>query len=215
MDTKKMNVQLSSAWFDDRCGKFTASNFYKLMTRPRNKNDVIGKTALAYIHDVFVESITGQPKMLPNMDSLKWGTQIEPIAKKQFEFATFMPIRNVGFIHIDQLVGGSPDGLIANDSIIEIKCPWNQSIHLQNLFLGTVPKKYIWQCQGLMWITGRINCYFVSFDPRQKKDLQLSIVNLKRDENKINLLKNNINIAKKILAKKMELYNGQIGYANR
>ena len=52
------------------------------------------------------------------------------------------------------MVGGSPDGLVGDDGLIELKCPKVEN-HLLNLARGVVPSKYVPQCQGLLWVTGR------------------------------------------------------------
>jgi hypothetical protein len=77
--------------------------------------------------------------------------------------------------------GCSPDGLVGEDGLIEIKCP-NTTTHIEYLQEGKPPSKYIPQMMAQMACTGRKWCDFASFDPRMPEELQLFVVRLNRDD---------------------------------
>ncbi len=70
--------------------------------------------------------------------------------------------------------GASPDGLVCDDGLVELKCP-NTATHIETLLSGTIPDKYIKQMQWQMACTGRKWCDFASFDPRLPARMQLFV----------------------------------------
>jgi hypothetical protein len=76
----------------------------------------------------------------------------------------------------------SPDGLLGDDGLLEIKCPASQAKHLAALRDGSHANEYRWQIQGQLWVTGRQWCDAVSYDPRFPSGLQLAITRVQRDE---------------------------------
>jgi len=79
------------------------------------------------------------------------------------------------------MAGASPDGLVNDDGLIEIKCP-NTATHIETLLSQTVPGKYNTQMQFQMACTGRKWCDFVSFDNRLPHELQLFVKRVPRDD---------------------------------
>ena len=89
------------------------------------------------------------------------------------------------------MAGASPDGLIYDDGLIEIKCP-NTATHIETLKSKKLPYQYYWQVMGQMWITGRKWCDFVSFDPRMPKNAQIFITTVERDDEAISKLEGQV-----------------------
>ena len=79
------------------------------------------------------------------------------------------------------MAGASPDGLVGEDGLVEIKCP-NTSTHIATLMADKAPSGYMAQMQWQMACTGRAWVDFVSFDPRMPEDMQLFIKRVPRDE---------------------------------
>ena len=77
--------------------------------------------------------------------------------------------------HPTMQAGASPDGLVGEDGLIEIKCP-NTSTMLEYLEDRTIPQKYRLQMQWQLAVTGRDWCDFVAFDPRLPEHLQLLVI---------------------------------------
>ena len=104
----------------------------------------------------------------------------------------------------DGLVGGTPD-LILPDAIAEIKCP-KSSTHLTYKHFVTAENfqdklgKYYDQCQLNMYLADRDKCIFLSFDPRLRTEANRThFIELVRDEERINLILENAQLAKELL----------------
>jgi hypothetical protein len=117
---------------------------------------------------------------------MEWGTATEPFARAAYETQRGLMVDEVGFVPhpITEWVGGSPDGLVGDDGGIEIKCPHNSVVHVETL-TGGMPSEHRAQVQGLLWITGREWWDFISFDPRMPEKMRLYIERVKRDEDYI------------------------------
>lgn len=190
-------------WHRARSGKFTPSELYRLMTEPRTKTEKLSEGAKTYVKEKIAETLTvdiSNEKMFHGNNATEWGNSYEGEAIELFSDMLNKEIVNVGFINYDDNFGGTPDG-ISHDKLfgIEVKCPYNPSIHLDNLLLDSLAfkkerKEYYWQIQGYSLITEIENWYFVSYDPRQI-DYKLKIIPIKRNEDDIRLIKEKLQIA--------------------
>jgi len=175
----KTAEEIRRDWLLERIGKFTASEFYKLVTYPQKKE--LSKGAITYITEKTVELLTvfdGDGFVSWDM---RWGIDNELGAVKEFEKSTGIKITHTGtnqeFITIGNNIGGTPDGLIGKREGAEIKCP-KSTTHFTYLGIQTQEDlkeecaNYYWQIQGLLFITGRKSWYFISYDPRYKNEKQ-------------------------------------------
>mgnify|MGYP000358377392 FL=1 len=172
--------QRSDEWFAARLGKVTASRVADLMAKTKS-----GPSASRgnYMADLIVERLTGiRPEGFTNA-AMIWGTETEPQARAAYEFLTDAEVVEDGFVlhPIIADFGASPDGLIGDVGLLEIKCP-NTAAHIETLLTGEVPGKYVTQMQAQMACTGRAWCDFVSFDPRMPGDMQLFVRRVARDD---------------------------------
>ena len=87
--------------------------------------------------------------------------------------------------------GASPDGLVGDDGMLEIKCPMSKT-HYATLLNGKIAKKYIDQMQWQMACAGRQWCDFVSFDPRMPERLDFFCERVKRDDEYISELETEV-----------------------
>lgn len=153
-------VQGSEEWFACRRGKFTASNFSDLF---------MGKTTKTYnnlISQVVFERLTGET---PESFSNEWmdrGIQLEAEAIERYESETFCKVKRVGFVELNEWVGGSPDGFV-KDGLIEVKCPKFSTL-IDYILSGEIPSDYMYQMQGEMMVTGRPWCDFFAYHPKMK-----------------------------------------------
>ena len=85
------------------------------------------------------------------------------------------------------MAGCSPDGLIGDDGLVEVKCPLGHT-HAETVITGTIPSDYVLQMQWQMACTGRRWCDYVSFDPTWDEDMQLFIKRVERDDKLIEKL---------------------------
>ncbi|MDE1971447.1 MAG: YqaJ viral recombinase family protein [Patescibacteria group bacterium] len=171
--------QGSEQWIDLRAGRFTASEFWRLVTEPRTKAakeaGEWSQTAMTYIKEKVAETLTGQPKTESYAYPLVYGKELEPQAREYFESKTGLIVSHCGFQVYTDHAGGSPDGLIGEDMGLEIKCPFNSANQIDYLslkaenFLDEYPE-YFWQVQCNLKFTDRKLWYFVTYDPRFKKE---------------------------------------------
>jgi predicted phage-related endonuclease len=112
-----------------------------------------------------------------------WGREQEPKARIAYEFFRDVGVAQVGFVDHPKIKGAgcSPDGLVGDDGLVEIKAP-NSSTHLETLLGGTVPNKYLLQMQFQMACTGRKWADFVSYDPRFPQSMQMFVQRVERDD---------------------------------
>jgi putative phage-type endonuclease len=130
-----------------------------------------------------VERITGTVAPSFQNAAMAWGTETEPQARAAYEFEMDATVTEVGFVNhpIIPMAGASPDGLVGDDGLLEIKCPESHT-HLDTLLNEKVPDKYLQQMQWQMACTGRKWCDFVSFDPRMPPHLQFWCQLVPRDD---------------------------------
>lgn len=174
------------------------SQFSKIMTTSRGGKG-FGQTALSYADEVILDLLNVE-KPEVTARSLEHGNDNEQFAKDAYQEHTMNKIIDVEqpIMHPNYaFIGGTPDGLIGKNKIIEIKCPWNPVNHLNNLLehntsVEKIPDSYLseywWQVQGYLWITEREKCDFVTFDPRFPQHLQLSITTVMRNNDDIKKL---------------------------
>lgn len=179
MNAPLMIDQRSDEWFKARLGRATASRFADCLATIKTGE---AATRRNYRIQVVTERLTGQKQESFTNAAMEWGTMTEPQARSAYEFHTDNEVQEVGFFpHPDLMAGASPDGLIGDDGLLEIKCP-NSTTHVEYLDAGVLPSKYVPQVQGQLWITGRKWADFVSFDPRMPHNLQLFVCRVERDD---------------------------------
>lgn len=166
-----MMIQGSDEWLAARLGKVTASRVADLMARTKT-----GWSASRdnYMAELICERLTGQTAERFSNAAMQWGTDTEPQARAAYEFITGNAVEEVGFVEHPSILmaGASPDGLVGDDGLVEIKCP-NTATHIETLLGEKVPAKYRTQMLWQIACTGRAWCDFVSFDPRLPADMQL------------------------------------------
>ncbi len=186
-------IQRTEAWYQARCGKVTASRIGDLMAKTKSGYSSSRKN---YMAELIIEKLTGNANKESYCSSaMQWGIDNEDKAKEAYEFKTFNQIDEVGFIDHPEIInsGASPDGLIDDKGLIEIKCP-NSATHLDILIDEKIDKKYIYQMQFQMSCTGREWCDFVSFDPRMPEKIQLLVKRVNRDNEIITEIENEIKL---------------------
>jgi hypothetical protein len=174
-----VTIQGTLEWFSERAGKATASRFKDVLAKTKTGYSSSRKN---YAAQLVVERLTGTVEDSYQSAAMQRGTELEPLARMAWEARTGLIAEEVGFIPHPTLeqVGGSPDGVIGADGLLEIKAP-NTATHIEALLNGMDPG-HVAQIQGLLWITGRRWCEFVSFDNRMPEGLQLYVQRVPRDD---------------------------------
>jgi len=174
-------VQGTPEWLAARAGRVTASMISNVLMKPETAG------FRDYQAQLVAEILTGKPQGSDYTNiHMQFGSETEPLARSAYEAETGFSVDEVGLcIHPTiERAGASPDGLVGNSGLVEIKCP-KVATHLAYLIAGVVPAGYknqmMWQmaCTGLDW------CDFVSFRPDLPEHLQLFVVRFKRDSAKI------------------------------
>lgn len=186
----EMIEQGSDQWFAARIGKVTASRVADVIAKTKTGYSA---TRDNYMAQLVCERLTGEKGESFTNAAMQHGTQTEPLARISYEVAQNVLVDEVGFVPHPtiEMAGASPDGLVNDDGLLEIKCP-NTATHIETLLSQTVPGKYNTQMQFQMACTGREWCDFVSFDNRLPQELQLFVKRVPRDNVFIRLIEGEI-----------------------
>lgn len=176
-------IQGSAEWLQARVGKVTASRVADIVAKTKT-----GYSAMRanYLAELLTERLTGQPAPKFKSEAMEWGSATETDAKAAYEFAKDATLEDIGLVPHPRIpnAAASPDGLVGDDGLVEIKCP-NTATHVETLLGQGIPAKYATQMQWQMACTGRKWCDYVSFDPRLPVNMQLYIRRLDRDDKRI------------------------------
>jgi putative phage-type endonuclease len=165
--------QRTPEWFAKRLGKVTASRIADLMAKTKTGP---GASRANYLAQLVTERLTGTPTESYKSPAMDWGIEQEAAARDAYSARMGVLVDEVDFVdHPTMQAGASPDGLVGEDGLIEIKCP-NTSTMLEYLEDRTIPQKYRLQMQWQLAVTGRDWCDFVAFDPRLPEHLQLLVI---------------------------------------
>lgn len=176
-----MIAQGTVEWFALRAGRFTGSRFADLMARTKSGPSASRANLLATLA---VERLTGMCVETYSNAAMQRGTELEPEARAAYESHIGDLVQEVAWIPHPTLdyVGISPDGLVGDAGLVEIKCPSAMAKHLEALRSGSHAVEYKWQLQGQLWVTGRQWVDAASYDPRWPEGLRLAITRVDRDE---------------------------------
>jgi hypothetical protein len=185
-------------WFELRRGKFTSSRFGDLMKRGRGK-DEWGQVALTYMYQVAAERM-GSFSFGFSSSATKWGVDNEANAIAAYAAKANCTVDSTPFQFFDHKhYGGTPDGLVGDDGVVEVKCPYSPAEHFKTFVTKTVPVQYYWQVFGHLLVTGRQWCDFISFDPRLEGPNGLVVIRVERDQSVIDVLQKRIDQADKVI----------------
>ena len=172
--------QGSAEWFAARLGKATGSMIADIMARTKSGPSA---SRANYAAQLIAERLTGTPAESFTNAAMQWGTETEGQARDAYRMERLCEVTEIGFADHPTIPmsGASPDGLVDDDGLVEIKCP-NTATHIDTLLTKAVPGKYVKQMMWQMACTGRAWCDFASFDPRLPEEMQLLVVRLHRDD---------------------------------
>jgi len=186
MQTTRDIEQGTDEWLALRLGVVTASKFKDVLAGGK------GLTRLSYMRQLAAETLTGAPIESFKSSAMEWGNETEPQAKAMYELLTASEVEEIAFIKHDSInVGVSPDGLVGDNGLIEIKCP-NSTTQIETFLKGKMPTGHIPQVQGQLWISEREWCDFVSFDPRINGKSSFFKIRIERDDKYIQELETKV-----------------------
>jgi hypothetical protein len=156
-------IQGSDEWLEARRGIITASAIGQLIT-PTLKvanND----TSRGLIATLAAERLTGHVEDVWVSADMQRGNDEEPIARDLYANHHNVAVTEVGFMvreHEGVRVGYSPDGLVEDIGLIEVKSRKPKK-HLQTILADRVPAENMAQIQCGLWVTGRPWCDYISY----------------------------------------------------
>jgi len=181
--------QGTEEWFLARCGKVTASEFKSVLANGRGSSE--SKTRRTYMLKILGEILTGRPSdKWQGNEHTERGHEDEPIARILYESQSGNEVQEVGMFESDcGKIGYSPDGIISNDGLVEIKSKMPH-LHLDVLLRNEVPPEHIPQLQGGLMVSGRDWVDFVSYS----EGLPLFVKRVHRDVEYITNLSRQIDL---------------------
>lgn len=184
--------QGSPEWLAYRAGRVTASVLGDMMAKTKSG---WGASRANLQARLVAERLTGQPQETYTNAAMQWGIETEPQARQVYELLNDVEVRQVGLVEHSTIAlsSCSPDGLVGDDGMLEVKCP-NTATHIETLLSETIPQKYVLQMQWQMECCGRAWCDFASFDPRMPGEMQLYVQRVRRDDALIADLRNHVNL---------------------
>ena len=185
--------QKSLEWFKLRELKMTASEAQAIGNN--------GKGLESYITKIMATFYSGGGDEKYSNEKMERGNEYEGFAREIYELKQGVNVREVGFIEIDENLGCSPDGLIEDDGLLEIKS-CNYIKHYEMIRDGKPDSKYVWQCQMQLFLTGRKWCDLVYYHPNFKENLV--IFRIEPDEEKFEKLKLGIEKGKKLISEQLK-----------
>lgn len=182
METDNL-IQGSNEWRAARVGSVGASQIADVIAKTKSG---WGASRANLLAQLTVERLTGLPTEGFTSPAMAWGTEQEPEARIAYEFRTNAIVSELGLVRHPTIIGAhaSPDGLVGDDGLLEIKCP-QSATHIDTLLTGSIPGKYETQMLWQMACTGREWCDFASYDPRMPVEMQLFVKRFTRDAERI------------------------------
>jgi len=169
--------QRSEEWFQARLGKVTASRVADVLAKIKSGESASRRN---YKIQLVSERLTGERQETYINQAMQDGIDREQFARDRY-VQQFGEVEEVGFVkHPTLEAGASPDGMVGDDGIIEIKCPMG-STHTETLMTQDIPSKYIPQVQFQLLVTGRKWCDFVSYNPMFPEHLQVFVKRIEAD----------------------------------
>lgn len=172
--------QRSDEWWKVRLGKFGSSDAQSVQASGKGLETLCFKKV--------AELASGRVKNNYTNKHIKRGIELEPVARTAYEMETGKIVREIGYAEKDEWVGCSPDGLVSEDGLIEIKCPCDRKF-IELLFTEEIQTGYFWQMQHQMWVCERKWCDFVNYN----KNLNRTYIRrLEKDDTAIKKIKKGI-----------------------
>jgi putative phage-type endonuclease len=153
-------LQRSDEWHEQRKGKFTASEVYKLMGIK-----ALGETGKGYAFDKAIEELYGETEETFVSYDMQRGIELEPLAFAKFQElkeSEFLQVETCGFFNFGESAGASPDGIVGEDAILEIKCP-KPSTFFKLVATNEIKDQYLYQMQLQMMSTNRNKAHFFNY----------------------------------------------------
>lgn len=176
--------QGSDQWFAQRLGCVTASRVADVMATGRG--GAPSTTRKNYMMQLLCERLSGTREETFKSAAMRRGNDLEPMARFAYELLSDDVVKEAEFTLHPKIAwfGASPDGLVGNKGLLEIKCP-NTAQHVAVMQSGKHDPQYEWQMLAQMSCTGRDWVDFVSYDDRLPSPLDYECHRFERDSKRI------------------------------
>lgn len=187
--------QGTKEWKQLRELKFTASHASTIMANGKGLQTLVKKMLAEYYSSGEYEEYSSEYKN----SQMQRGNDFEDKARMIYELETGEEVKQVTFVELNKFVGASPDGLVGEYGLIEIK-NHNDEVFLQLVLDKKIDKKYLDQMQMQMYVTGRQWCDYFGFNP----NFNPSFVKIRvfRDPNKLAILEDGLKTGVGLLVSK-------------
>lgn len=195
--------QRSEDWKKERYGKFSASEIYKLLGVK-----ALGETGKSYAIEKAIEELFGEMEENYVSFDMQNGIDTEPLAFAKFKDLKeleFLEVSNCSFFKFNDHAGASPDGLVSNNSVLEIKCP-KSTTFFKLVATNEIDAKYYAQMQMQMLCTGSEKAYFFNYLIHEGTEYYHEII-VQRDEDMIKKIKERLTQAIEIKTEYINLIN--------
>lgn len=175
-----MIVQGTPEWHALRCGKVTASRVADIVRKTKSG---VSASRARYLGELVAERLTGSPHVGFKSADMEWGNAVEADARAHYAFMREAKLEAVAFVDHPQIAmsGASPDHLVNDDGLIEVKCPATHT-HIDQLLGAAIEPDYQKQMLWQMACTGRRWCDFISYDPRLPVEMRMIVTRIERDD---------------------------------
>jgi len=194
-------VQGTDEWRRARCGSVGASQIHMLMARTKSG---WGASRANLAAQLIAERLTGMPIDSYQNEAMRWGTEHEAEARAAYEAHSGELVETVGLLKHPRLAftHASPDGLVGDDGMVEIKCMQTAS-HIDLLLSEVIEARYHYQMQWQMACSGRKWVDFFAWDPRMPAEMRLYCRRLERDDKLIADLEKEVGVFLTEVAQKL------------
>lgn len=178
-----MIEQRSEEWHQMRLGKVTASRISDVLARTKSG---WGASRFNYEAELIAERLTGQRTEGFVSEAMQNGIDNEEEGRRAYAFYHGGALHEVAFVDHPSvpMSGASPDRLVGDDGLIEIKCPMPKK-HIGTLLGASIDGGYVLQMQWQMACTARKWCDFVSYNAALPEHLRLHVQRIHRDDAEI------------------------------
>ena len=182
--------QRSDEWFSARLGKVTASKLSDVVASTRSGSESAYRRT--YRLQLVTERLTGKRTEIFINQAMQHGIDTEDEARNFYVFK-HDDVEETGFVDHPtiKMAGASPDGLVGDDGLIEIKCRQPQN-HTETLISHQIPSRYKLQMYWQMACTGRKWCDYVSYCPSFPDELKMVVIRLEWNDKQIALLEEEV-----------------------
>lgn len=182
--SQAFDAQQSEGWFEQRLGRVTASRVADVMAKGRG--GAPSATRKNYMMQLLCERLSGEREDFFQTAAMRRGNELEPEARFAYEMQSAELVTEAPFILHPTIkgFGASPDGLVGDAGLLEIKCP-NTAQHVAVIQSGKHDPQYEWQMLAQMACTGREWVDFISYDDRMPSPLDYACHRFERDSKRI------------------------------